>query len=194
MVTIYGFDLGEVQTLFGIFSSISIGLAAVAYIDKKRQDTNLSVVDAVSFFRKEIIDESDKFIKLTKLSYPEYQFPRIKLDIQDIKYVKENYPQEFQKQTNFCKIINNHIGQVLILNRLEEFSLRIKYLDILNHDAMIQLKTPFIQFAEMFACSLLWERQVSTGLPTYQVTIETYLKWMREVDGTTVEERLKAIQ
>ena len=194
MVYIWQFDLSEVQTLFSVFSSLSIGVAVLTYIEKKDKDSTASTIELISFFRKEIIDINNEFIRKTRtLNGKDVQFPKIKLDNPDIKYIKEKYPKEFKIQIELKKEWEIWSMQTSILNALEEMALKVYNLNISNHLALSSIKAPFVELMERHAVVLLEQRQIITGLPSYGSALNLYQEWKGGVDRRTPPERLKEL-
>ena len=191
MVIRYEFNLSDVQILFSILGSASIGIALITYFDKKSQDITSSAIEVMSFFRKEVLLLNNDFMKDARNKMGQnYEFQRIKLDEPNINLVRAEFPDEIKSQLELRKDPDLFIEQTLILNILEEVALKIKLLNILNHPALKSIKSPFVELVEVHATVLLEQREILTGLPTYESVIFIYQIWKDEVDRRLPKERL----
>ena len=69
--------LNTLQEIVSIFSSLSIAVAFATYIYTKRQDKTTTAIEQISFFRKEIIPQYNKFANSIHSENPSYNFPRV---------------------------------------------------------------------------------------------------------------------
>jgi hypothetical protein len=77
----YGFNLDIIQKISSIISSLSIIIALITYSYNKQKDRINLVIEQISFFRKEAILESDKFMEFIRTKKgKEYKFYRVRLD------------------------------------------------------------------------------------------------------------------
>ncbi len=193
LTTRHNFDLEGLQSLFSILGSISIGIALISYFERKDQDITTAAIDLISFFRKEIIVANDDLIKSVQVTFPNYYWFSIKLDNPDMAYVRQNFKKEVDGQEILSKNQELFSKQTLLLNMLEELSLRIDHFHIFDHPALNSIRIPFVQMVEQNAWALLFQREVFAGLPTYQTILDLYKKWKDQVDRKSPVERLKSV-
>jgi hypothetical protein len=188
------YKLDTLQKIFSIFGSLSLIIALTSYFYKKNQDKTMAVLDQISFFRKEIIIANDEFINFVRdKKGKEYTFARVRLDEPTIEYTRNNYIKESQIQVDLVKELNTLPKQSLILNMLEEMSIKILHQKTTDHHALNSIKAPFIELIEINAIVLLMQRNIFTGIPTYSSILEIYSKWKDLVDRRSPQEREKEI-
>jgi hypothetical protein len=188
----YGLD--TLQKIFNIFGSLSFIIALASYFYKKNQDKTMVVLDQISFFRKEIIIANDEFINFIRdKKGKKYSFSRVQLNEPTIEYTRNNFMKESQIQVDLVKELNTLPKQSLILNMLEELSIKILHQKTTDHHALDSIKAPFIELVEIHAIVLLMQREIFTGRPAYSSILEIYSKWIDSVDRRSPQEREKEI-
>lgn len=190
----YRFDIDFLQKIFSIIGSSSIGLALLAYLYRKKQDGLLATVDQITFFREKIIPEWDKLLKQIIQKHPQFVLSRVSLKNPTIECVKKELPINFERQIsifydpqkNYPDIYLDPIldGHVLLLNMLEEFSLRVTHLKTAKNQAFGSVYSAFVEIVECNAVALLFMRDVKTCNPIYSAVLELYKSWQKEVKKT----------
>ncbi|MDB5254152.1 MAG: hypothetical protein JWL80_218 [Parcubacteria group bacterium] len=188
----FRFGLDELQKIFSIIGSFSLGVALLTYFHKKKQDELLATIDQITFFRKEIIptyEEAHKFIQSKK---SDFIISRINLETPTVAFIRENFSVNFNRQLsliidtakNYPKVfIDTDIltKQVSILNLLEEFSLRVIHLNTHEHPALESIYNVFVEIVEVNAFALLYMREVQTANPIYSSVLKLYLIWIKRI-------------
>jgi hypothetical protein len=181
--------LDFIQTTFTVFGSIAVGFAVKTYYYNKKQDNKYAAIDQVTFFREKIISISNDFMKEVRKEKGEnYEFARIKLDNPDINFIITNYKNELDKQFELKKYQSTETD---ILNLLEELSLKIRHYQTEKHEALNSIKIPFVSTVEILANTLLYQRFIATGIPTYSTILEIYNLWKDSVDRREISERME---
>lgn len=177
LVIFANFNLDEIQSLFSIIGSASVGLALMVYVETKDREVTTAAIDLVSLFRKEIILETDQFIIEVKSRFPKYSFPRVRLTDSNMQTARINYSAELTEQENLCKNQDLFSKQTVILNLLEEVSLRITNFGAINHPALNSIRATFIQTVETSAWVLLRQKEIYAGYPMFETILEIYRRW-----------------
>ncbi len=186
--------LNIIQTVAAVVASISVLFAFLAYRNSKIKDSRAAAIDQVSFFRKDIIPLHDNFINSVRETEDKnYIFSRIRLDRPTIENMIEDFKEDSKKQVELLKKENYLSKQTSILNMLEELALKIKHYETKKHPALNSIKTPFVMLVEISAVTLIYQREIVTGLPTYSTILEIYNEWKDLVDRRNPEERQKEV-
>lgn len=183
-----------IQTIAAVAGSIAVVFAALTYFNNKKKDDRAAAIDQVSFFRKEIIISNEEYVSLVRDNKGDnYNFTRVKLDSPTIEYTRKNFMKESIEQVELMKDAKYRTKSTLILNMLEELSLKIKHHNTYNHEALNSIKTPFVELVETYAIVLLSQREMFTGLPTYSTILEIYDKWKNIVDRRNPQDRQQEV-
>lgn len=186
--------LDIINTISGVITAGSLSVALASYFYNKNRNKVLMVVDQVSFFREKIIPESDKLVLVAREQNPEYVFTnQIKILVFQSKDIREKYVDEIKNQFELIKNQKATVQQIIILNLLEELSLKIIYTKTFNHKALNSIVPAFIQLVENNVIILISQREVITGNNIYSGTVELYKKWVDRVERKSPEERLKEL-
>lgn len=184
-----GLDI--IQKLFSIIASFSLFIALAGYLYKKRQDEILAAIDQISFFRQEIIPAHDRLVKEIRKKDPSF-LPSYIVGFDFKKYSKEATSQrkvnELLDADGIRSIFNQ---QIEIFNMIEEFSLKVEYLNTKSHPSLICIKDAFIKTMEENAYSFFIKR-AEVGNTIYSTTFKLYNLWEKEVDRTNPGGRIKA--
>lgn len=188
----YGFNLEAAQKVASIIGSLSIFIAVATYFNSKERDKKALVTEQISFFRKEVILEEDKFVKFVRDDRGEnYVFSRVRLDEPTIEFANKNYRRESKEQIKLIRELKTLPKQTILINALEEFAIRVLYGGTANHEALNALKSPYIELVEINAVVLLQQREFFNGKQSYLNTLELYDLWKKHIDRRTPEARFK---
>jgi len=184
---IYEIDLDILSKIFSIIGTSTIGLALATYFYKKRQDQLLATIDQITFFREKIIPEQSSVSRSIKAKFPNFVFSRIDLTDTSIDSLRKKYEYNFERQlsaffdhkSKYPDIEIHDIldKQVLLLNMLEEFSLRVIHLKTINNPALESLHNAFIEIIEHNAVALVFMRDIKTQNPIYSNVLRLYNAW-----------------
>lgn len=197
------YNLDTLAKIFTILGDLSIGVALLAYLYKKRQDRTLAAIDQISFFRENIIPEMIGVQKTILGKDPSFWFSRINLsENKSIEDVKKNFSINFEKQLSiFFNIteeadgcVRNNIDPVLdeqikLLNMLEELSLRVSHFGTESHPALSSIHAPFVELVEMNAVALIFMRDIRGS--QYKTVLSLYDYWRARVEGVNVLQNLE---
>lgn len=195
----FKFNVGELQNLFSIIGSFSIGLALITYLYKKQQDELSATIDQITFFREKIITEWNKLLKQIQVENPGFILSRIDLSNSTIDGIR-NEPLKNEPSINFDRQLSVFFdpsknypdiyikpaldGHILLLNMLEEFSLRVIHLKTKGNEAFVSVHNAFIEIVESNAVALVFMRDVKTCSPIYSAILELYNSWKNNVKKT----------
>ena len=186
--------LNTIQIFASVAASVSVAFAVISYFDAKNQENKTAAIHQISFFRREIIPANDEYISLVKKKKGvKYTFSRVGLDTPTIDYVKEHYDGEVKKQVELHKEMNLHQKQTLILNMMEELSLKMDHFRTTNSVDTDSIKLAFVELVELHAVALLLERELLASNTTYSSILETYQSWKDIVDRRDSHERQESV-
>ncbi|OGJ01459.1 hypothetical protein A3G98_00915 [Candidatus Nomurabacteria bacterium RIFCSPLOWO2_12_FULL_37_8] len=182
---VFKFYLSDIQSLFSIVGSLSIGVALLTYFYKKQQDKVLATIEQVVFFREQIITEWTKVSQSIVNKNPKYMFSHIKIkNIQDnIEDLKKEFSFNFKDQLDIFfnsnslsqdQILNE---QIMFLNMLEEFSLRVNHLGTQKHPALESVCDTFVSLIEMNTVALFYMRNIRSNNKNYSAILNLYESW-----------------
>lgn len=189
----FNFSLEEIQGVFTIIGSFSIGLVLITYINNNRQSEIMATIDQISFFREKIIVGWDEFqIFILKNINSKFIFSRISLEKPEFIFIKKEYEVNFNRQISIIldtqkeypnvffnsDIIGKH---VFLLNLIEEFALRVLSLKTSGNQILESVKNAFIQIVEYNAVALLFIRDVRDYNKSYAGILELYNIWKKDV-------------
>lgn len=188
------FELPEMQSLFSIVGSFSIGLAVLTYFYKKKQDKLLATIDQISFFRKEIIPEWDLLQKRIINAHKDFIVSQISLETPTLEYAKKSKPENFKRQLSvffnpekqYPDVAIDPLldGHIFLLNILEEFSLRVLHLGTSDDRALNSVHRAFVEIVEKNAVALTFMREIRGRGPLYSGILELYNLWKNKVQKT----------
>jgi hypothetical protein len=115
---------------------------------------------------------------------------RIKLDSLVIEEVRELYRNESAEQMALMHFQDVGTIEIHTLNLLEEFSLKVFHNKTISHEALMSVKTPFVEIVEKHAIILLHTREVAYGVPTYANILKLYEVWKDQVEREPMENRI----
>jgi len=181
-------DLDVLQKIFSIIGSLSIIFALATYLYKKYQDQTLAAIDQIAFFREKVVIEGKRTIDLIKKHAPDYWFSRIELDEFTFESVRKNFSRNLDNQislffdptrSNWREWVNVEIldNQILYLNILEEFSLRVINTKTYNHEALNTIRAAFVEVVEQNIAAMLFVRYITNGNSIYLATLKLYRFW-----------------
>lgn len=190
------------QKIFSIIGSLSLVVALVTYLYKKKQDETLAAIGQITFFREKIIPEWDMVQKAIKSKRKEYWFSRIGIDKPAIVDVKQKFSRNFNDQLSvfFDSSKSDHSlwsdieildKQIILLNLLEEFSLTIYHFKVDQHLALNSVHAAFIEIIEKNAVAMLFVREVITANPIYSATLLLYDSWKNTVGKSNYVKNLE---
>lgn len=180
--------IDTLQKIFSIIGSFSLFIALYSYLYKKQQDALITTIDQINFFRKEIIIGWDETQKKVHEKDPNFVFSKIELQNPDLILIKTKYPKNFDRQlTLFFNSDNLKIDpildkQIMLLNILEEFSLRVIFSNNTQHPALKSIYNAFVEIVEHNAIALLFMRDIKTGNKIYSGTLELYKLWQKNTE------------
>ena len=193
---VFGFNLDVTEKIFSIIGACSLLIAIVTYFYQKKQDETLAAIDQIVFFREKVILEWDKVSLFIRGGFPNYSFSRIdiKPDNLSIESLRHDYSMNFDSQLSIIfdasqiDVDTNSNGmkdilskQILLLNMLEEFSIRVKHFKTTEHSAIKPVVSPiFVQLVEQNAVALMFMRDIISNNPIYSNTLELYFLWKEE--------------
>jgi len=197
------FDLANLSSLFSIISSLSIGVAIVAYFYQKNKDEFSAAIDQISFFRQDIINEAgQQALNKIRQKEPNFVISRISLAEPSLEIIKAKFLVNFNRQLDvFFKIQDNGLisldsevlnSQVFLLNMLEEFSLRVIHLNTINNPALKPLHGTFIELVEQNAVALLFMRDIKVGQSIYVEILKLYNMWRDDSENQNLIKNLLA--
>jgi hypothetical protein len=197
------FDLANLSSLFSIISSLSIGVAIVAYFYQKNKDEFSAAIDQISFFRQDIINEAgQQALNKIRQKEPNFVISRISLAEPSLEIIKAKFLVNFNRQLDvFFKIQDNGLisldsevlnSQVFLLNMLEEFSLRVIHLNTINNPALKPLHGTFIELVEQNADALLFMRDIKVGQSIYVEILKLYNMWRDDSENQNLIKNLLA--
>jgi hypothetical protein len=198
----YGLDLtlSSIEEIFNIIGSSSISIALATYVYTKEQNQTSEAIDQVAFFRSQILPFINATNELIEKNFPGKSLQQIRLSSRDGDYLRKHYGKEikiqlewfdFQLKDGSRPIRNNQID---LLNRMEEFALRIKHSRTKSHRALSATKGAFCTTIEKNAMALILEREALSQPDNYSASLELYDFWIKDVDDTPQEERIKKFQ
>lgn len=200
LVIVPKFNLGEIQSLFSIISSLSIGVALLAYFYKKKQDELIATAEQVTFFREEIITKWNSIQKDIKEKYSDFIFSKINLQAPDINFVKMEFSVNFDRQLSIFfdaskKYPDIYLDpildkQILLLNAIEEFSLKVTRSKTDKNPVFESVYSAFVEIVEQNAVALLFVRDVRVGNPIYSATLSLYKTWQKNTQKTNFVKNL----
>lgn len=175
----------------GIFlASVSLFLAYLKYRSDVNNSTKTAVIELISFFRTEILNLNDEFINHVRNKKDEnYRFVRVQLNEPTIQYIKDNFKQQTKRQAELINETKCLPKQIKVLNALEEFSLKVKQYKAANHIVLKSVINTFVELVEIHAVALLSARDITTGEPTYEGTLNLYNIWKDIADRRMPDER-----
>lgn len=179
----------ENSTAIGLLAFTGVLLAYRKYVYERERDRKELLADLIRFYREEILHENQNFLK--QIDDNKHKLTFIKLDELDLQSIVKEYPDEAKEQMKIT--INRQLytlQSVNILNRLEEFSIRVINNDAITDDLLTSLHTTFVRMIEGHAIALMRQRQIETGENTYSKTIELYREWEKLIDRRTSRERM----
>jgi hypothetical protein len=199
------FGLDNTQKIFSILGSVSIAIALWTYFYNKNQDKTSGLLEQISFFREKIIPEWDRVNKIIKIKNPTYGFFRVNLHKQKIEEIRHDVStsKNFNSQLEiFFDISDNDPEkwstdsmildqQVLLLNMLEDFSIKVVELELLEHPTFCVVYQAFIDIIEKNAVALVFMRDIVTNNPIYSFTLLVYNSWVNKVKKTNFTNNLE---
>ncbi|MFA6077424.1 MAG: hypothetical protein WC724_00155 [Candidatus Paceibacterota bacterium] len=203
LVVFLKFGLNEIQSLFSIAGSLSIGVALLTYFYKKKQDELFATIDQITFFREKIILEWDEVQRYIKERNPGFISSRISLQNQTIDFIRKEFSVNFNRQLaiffdaekNYPDIwmdgtvLDKHI---LFLNMLEEFSLKVIYSKTDENPAFESIHNTFVEIVEKNAVALLFMREVKAGNQIYSTILSLYKSWQKKTDKVSFIKNLES--
>jgi hypothetical protein len=202
LVIIFRFNLDEIQNLFSIVGSLSIGVALLTYFYKKKQDELFATIDQITFFREKIIPEWSMVQRCISEKNPDFVTSRIDLQNPTIDFIKREFSVNFKRQLevffdnqrNYPEIWIDGIildKHILFLNMLEEFSLRVVSLKTDKNSTLKAIHATFIEIVERNAVALLFMREVKAGNQIYSTTLSLYKSWQAKTDKVSFIKNLE---
>ena len=198
------FSLDNIQKVFSIIGSLSLGVAVITYFYNKNQDETTAALDQVNFFREKIILENDKLIRAIKTKNDKYIFSQIDLNkcntVADIrKEFSVNYGRQLSIFYEASKveseafididILDKHI---FLLNMLEEFSLKVIHFKIVQSPVLCPVHAAFINAIEQNAVALFYMRDINSYDHRYYSNIlSLYKLWKNKVGKLNVVKNLE---
>jgi hypothetical protein len=183
------FGFIDADTALGLSALTGFVLGFRKYIYEKKKDRRDVLAELVRFYSEDILIANQRFI--TELEKRKLKYTRIRLNDLNIKSVVGSYPEEAKMQMKITKIQDLYTIQTVdILNKLEEFSMRIINNGSVRDDYLVPLRMTFVQIVEANGIALMRHRLVETGKDTYSKTLEIYYVWENLVDDKTIEERM----
>jgi len=176
-----------------IIISVSIWIALSTYRRSKKKDSDSTAIDILSFFRSEIITESDKFRKhLRHEKGADYIIESLRLYDLDLKNLTEEQKKAIKRQMEIF-----HEDRALIafyvLNSLEELSLKITYFKLQDSEILFSIRAPFVEIFETKGFYFLLARKFDEDNKSYSKTLELYNLWKNNIDRRTVKDLQKEI-
>ncbi|GMU74265.1 MAG: hypothetical protein AMXMBFR44_4620 [Candidatus Campbellbacteria bacterium] len=200
----WGFTLGEIQGLFNIIGSASLGIALAAYFYKKRQDEFSLASEIVSFFREKIVYEGDLVRKKIYEKDKGFIISRIKIPknctirlLKDDAEQSENFERQlrifFDSNKNYPDIVLDTTvldRQIFLLNMLEEFALKALTFEDYSfkfggYHPLGSLKNAFVEIVEQNAVALFFMRDVQVGSEIYSSILRLYEMWHPLIPGNS---------
>jgi hypothetical protein len=187
--------LDIVNNIAQLVVAASVFLAFISYFESKENDLQKKAVDCVTFFRVEVISLHENMMKLVRDKKGKDFTPYKQMLVTNptlsnyLAYTKV----EYERQSEIFNLVGNDQPTILLLNALEEVSLKILGYGILKHPALHSIINPFVDIVEVSAYQMLFSREISMGLPTYSYILEVYESWKHLVDRTDPKQRIESV-
>lgn len=196
-------DLDFLQKLFSVVGSFSILVALATYFYTRKQDETVAAIDQISFFRDQIIPEWARVRKIIFEKNRGYWFSRIEIEQQDIDFLRKKFSRNFENQKSIffdstkddpAKWIDESIAdrQILLLNMLEEFSLRVKHFNSLDNPALSAIYPAFIDIVEKNVAIIFFVRDITVADKViYAGILSLYEVWKKKVNKSKFIQNLE---
>jgi hypothetical protein len=167
---------------------LTVVIAFIKYRNSKKKDNDSTTIDILSFFRSEVMSESEKFIEdIRDEMGSDYIVNPLRLDELNLKKFTDDQKKAIQRQG---KLRSNKRASISFstLNKLEELSLKITYFKLQNSEILLSIRKYFVIIVEMNAYYLLLARNFDENDKSYSKVLELYNLWKDNVDRRTGEE------
>jgi len=155
--------------------TLLLGLSAIhKYAYEKDRARKTEIIDLISFFRKELLPESE--VLHDKLRNYDIENLYMKMDFDDIILAEKHYPIEFETQTNLLAPLETIKVVTSMANAIEEFAVRVLTLDAEKENSIAILKNSFVQLTETISTYILKERKLTDNL-NFTNTQKLYTLW-----------------
>ncbi len=168
-------------------------IALIGFLYQVNRDKNLSAAELISFFREKVIFEKNLYDeKVRAAGGTSYKFEEHWIELEKFKlwWLRTYHREQADKQIEVHKKdtkLNNEL--LRFFNLLEEFSLRVKYMDLIDHPALASVRAAYISSIEENSNWILtFVLLTPTGYPGIQ---ELYEHWKKYGERKPEEERLK---
>lgn len=158
----------------GLMGVLAIIIAVLKYIYEKEKDRKTQAIDLISFFRKEVLKQSEELSSLLRKN--NHEPVRMRLDARNYSEACSKYPEEMKKQVDVLSGQETLDLTVNLANLLEDFSARVITLSAKNEVSLRILHDSFIKLSETVSSFIFYDRRESGNL-NFTNTIELYDSW-----------------
>ena len=167
--------------------------ALISFFYQVIRDRDLSATDLIAFFREKIIVEKNEFdLKVNSTNGSIYKFQEhwIELEKFELWWLRLHHRSLADKQLEIYKKNSALESEVLkLFNLLEEFSLKVKYMGLINHPALSSVRAAYISIIEENSNFILtYVLYAPKGYPGIR---ELYQAWKKYGERDSAETRLE---
>ena len=166
-------------------AQIVIAVAAVAgiltFLSERDKSKTLAAIDLISYMREKLIPLFVAVECEAEKNHPKsFKFQEIKFEDLSVESIRRNHSAIFLAQTEiFWKSSPECRSRIVeLLNLLEEFSLRVIYLEATRHKALNSAIPAFVNIVERHAVGMLYFTQIE-GNGQYEGVPEVYENWKK---------------
>ena len=186
-------NLGEMIT--GIIAIVAL----VSFITEQKKRGNIAVLEQVSFFRKEILEDLEQIIQTIRVAKPDFLLPTLRANnLEEFSFIwlYENRNDALSAQTSLMPTEGPRVIElsavIRLANKLEEFSLQLIHNEVVNHPATTSVQDSFVEMVECFAGSILSQK---LGRPSYYGGIQSvYMQWKDRVSRESPETTMNRVR
>lgn len=181
------------QALTGVVAFLIV----VSFLNERVNTRNDSALEVVKLFISEInpIHLRISKIKVEQYKDPNFNLPRIR-DVEkfDVEWMKQNRFTESKRHVEFQVRDENNpllLENRTLLNHYEYVALYIKQKGLVTHESIAVIKEAFVADVEQQAFLIATNRLITEGI--YPNILWLYGKWSKQVDRSTVEEKIQKL-
>ena len=198
----YSADQNEIKLeVVNVMSQIIVAVAAllafVNYFESIKDRKIKEAVNLVSFIRESIIPVQTDITKLAK-KFKGNDFNYIKLESFDVENIESSYVKlsrsDFDSMSSLPSNDEIYSLQISLLNKLEEFSLKVRLYDLVSHEALKCVWATFTEILEINAYTISYQKTVGISSSLYSEQLSLYKQWDKFVYRESPEIRFKNLK
>lgn len=174
----------------GVITGAVAFVALIGFIYQVERDRNISAADLIGFFREKVLTEKNTFDEEVLKISPDYKFYEHCIELKKLKlwWLRLYHRESAVKQdaiANTSPEIKNELLKVL--NLLEEFSLRVRYMGLTHHPALTSVRAAYVSVVEENSSFILSYHLLHPG--AYPGVRRLYISWRKYGDRSSQQQQ-----